>query len=210
MATGVVSIAAWDFQLSVLAMGLFAFNVVAYGVVAGLTALRAIRYPRLFFADMTDHRLGPGFFTAVAGSCILGTQFLLMAHSLAAAIVFLALGTALWVGLTYTIFTALTVKRDKPPLEKGLTGAWLPELQTGDLRNKRLFQTLTGGQTRATNTPSILILAVRSHRSTSYTTSRTIVWSYTTWPIRPTPPITIPRWSPRWMPSCWRKWPRRA
>jgi tellurite resistance protein TehA-like permease len=74
---------------------------------------------------MTDHQLGPGFFTAVAGSCILGTQFLLMAHSLAAAVVFLALGTALWIGLTYTIFTALTVKRQKPPLEKGLTGAWL-------------------------------------------------------------------------------------
>ena len=125
MATGVVSIAAWDFQLPVLAMGLFAFNLVAYAVLAGLTALRAICYPRLFFADMTDHRLGPGFFTAVAGSCILGTQFLLMAQSLAAAIVFLALGTALWIGLTYTIFTALTVKRDKPPLEKGLTGAWL-------------------------------------------------------------------------------------
>jgi tellurite resistance protein TehA-like permease len=125
MATGVVSIAAWDFQLPVLAMGLFAFNLVAYAVVASLTALRAIRYPRLFFADMTDHRLGPGFFTAVAGSCILGTQFLLMVHSLAAAIVFLALGTALWIGLTYTIFTALTVKREKPPLEKGLTGAWL-------------------------------------------------------------------------------------
>jgi tellurite resistance protein TehA-like permease len=125
MATGVVSIAAWDFQLPVLAMGLFAFNLVAYAVVASLTALRAIRYPRLFFADMTDHRLGPGFFTAVAGSCILGTQFLLMLHSLAAAIVFLALGTVLWIGLTYTIFTALTVKREKPPLEKGLTGAWL-------------------------------------------------------------------------------------
>ena len=125
MATGVVSIAAWDLQLPVLAMGLFAFNVVAYVVVAGLTALRAIRYPRLFFADMTDHRLGPGFFTAVAGSCILGTQFLLMAHSVEVAAVFLALSTTLWIGLTYTIFTALTVKRDKPPLEKGLTGAWL-------------------------------------------------------------------------------------
>ncbi len=125
MATGVVSIAAWDFQFPVLAMGLFAFNLVAYAVVTGLTALRVMRYPRLFFADMTDHRLGPGFFTAVAGSCILGTQFLLMVHSLAAAIVFLTLGTALWIGLTYTIFTALTVKREKPPLEKGLTGAWL-------------------------------------------------------------------------------------
>jgi tellurite resistance protein TehA-like permease len=74
---------------------------------------------------MTDHRLGPGFFTAVAACCILGNQFLLMARSLAAATVFLALGTALWISLTYTIFTAFTVKQDKPPLEKGLTGAWL-------------------------------------------------------------------------------------
>jgi tellurite resistance protein TehA-like permease len=125
MATGVVSLAAWDFGLLVLATGLFAFNLVAYAVVTCLTILRAFGYPRLFLADMTDHRLGPGFFTAVAGSCILGTQFLVMTHSLAAATAFLALGTALWIGLTYTIFTALTVKREKPPLEKGLTGAWL-------------------------------------------------------------------------------------
>lgn len=125
MATGIVSIAAWDFELRVLAAGLFGFNLVAYVVLACLTALRSMRYPRLFFADMTDHRIGPGFFTAVAGSCILGSQFLLMVGSLAAATVFLALGTALWVGLTYTIFTAFTVKRDKPALEEGLTGAWL-------------------------------------------------------------------------------------
>ncbi len=125
MATGIVSIAAHDFQLSVLAAGLFAFNLVAYAVLTGLTVLRAIRYPRLFFADMTDHRLGPGFFTAVAGSCILGTQILLTTHSVALATVFLALGVALWIGLTYTIFAAFTVKRHKPPLEEGLTGAWL-------------------------------------------------------------------------------------
>ena len=35
-----------------------------------------------------------------------------MARSLAAATVLLALGTVLWVGLTYTIFTALTIKRN--------------------------------------------------------------------------------------------------
>lgn len=125
MATGIVSIAARDLGLALLATGLFAFNLVAYAVLAGLTVARAIRYPRLFFADMTDHRLGPGFFTAVAGSCILGTQILLMTRSLAVATVFLALGIALWIGLTYTIFTAFTVKRDKPPLEEGITGAWL-------------------------------------------------------------------------------------
>jgi tellurite resistance protein TehA-like permease len=125
MATGIVSISARDFHLLILATGLFAFNLVAYAVVMCLTVLRAIRYPQLFLADMTDHRLGPGFFTAVAASCILGAQFLLLMHSLAVAAVFLALGTGLWVGLTYTIFAALTVKRDKPSLEKGLTGGWL-------------------------------------------------------------------------------------
>jgi tellurite resistance protein TehA-like permease len=32
---------------------------------------------------------------------------------------------ALWIGLTYTIFAAFTVKETKPTLEKGITGAWL-------------------------------------------------------------------------------------
>ena len=72
MATGIVSIAAGDFHLPLLATALFVLNLVAYAVLAVLTVLRAVRYPRLFFGDMTDHRLGPGFFTAVAGSCILG------------------------------------------------------------------------------------------------------------------------------------------
>ena len=125
MATGVVSLGASDFGFPALATGLFVFNLWAYIVVACLTAFRLIRYPRAFFADMADHRLGPSFFTVVAGSCIIGNQFLLMVGSLAAATAFLAVGITLWVGLTYTIFAALMVKRDKPPLEEGLTGAWL-------------------------------------------------------------------------------------
>ncbi len=125
MATGIISIVAWDFHIAALSVGLFAFNLIAYAVLAALTMLRAIRYPPLLFADMTDHRLGPGFFTAVAASCVLGTQFLLIAHSLTAATALLCLGIVLWIGLTYTIFTAFTVKRDKPPLEQGITGAWL-------------------------------------------------------------------------------------
>lgn len=125
MATGIVSIAARDLGFAYIATGLFAFNLVAYAVLAALTLLRAIRYPRLFFADMTDHRLGPGFFTAVAGSCVLGTQVLLMTGNLGVAAVFLALGTTLWLGFTYTIFAAFAVKRVKPTLEQGITGAWL-------------------------------------------------------------------------------------
>jgi tellurite resistance protein TehA-like permease len=125
MATGIVSTGALDFRLSWLATGLFVFNLAAFAVLAALMTWRAIRYPRLFLADMTDHRRGPGFFTAAAASCILGTQSLLLAHSVAVATLLLVLGIALWVVLTYTIFTALTVKHDKPSLQEGLTGAWL-------------------------------------------------------------------------------------
>jgi tellurite resistance protein TehA-like permease len=125
MATGIISIGAWDLGFPFLATALFAVNLAAYGVLACLTTLRSFRYPQLLSADMADHRLGPGFFTAVAGSSILGTQFLLIAHSVTAATVFLAIGVVLWVGLTYAIFAALTVKHDKPTLQEGLTGALL-------------------------------------------------------------------------------------
>jgi tellurite resistance protein TehA-like permease len=125
MATGIISIAAWDFQLLTLARSLFAFNLIAYIVLAALTMLRALRYPQLFLSDMTDHQVGPSFFTAAAASCILGTQLLLIARTLTAATILLGLGIVLWIGLTYTVFTALMVKRDKPPLEHGITGTWL-------------------------------------------------------------------------------------
>ena len=74
MATGIVSVGAWDFELGALAIGLLVFNIVAYIAIAMLTILRAIRYPDLFASDITSHRQAPGFFTAVAGSCILGVQ----------------------------------------------------------------------------------------------------------------------------------------
>jgi tellurite resistance protein TehA-like permease len=125
MASGIVSIAAWDFHLRIVAIALFAFNLAAYAVVTCLTALRAVRYSRRVFADMTDHRVAPRFFTVVAGSCILGTQFLQIAHSLPTAIAFLIVGTVLWIVLTYTIFTILTVKRVKPAVEQGITSGWL-------------------------------------------------------------------------------------
>jgi tellurite resistance protein TehA-like permease len=125
MATGIVSIGAEGLALPLLAEALFAANLVAYAVLAVLTLLRAAVYPQLFFGDLVDHRLGPGFFTAVAGSCLIGAQFLVIAHSKGAAVSFLVIGTALWVLLTYAIFTAFTIKPDKPSLVDGLSGVWL-------------------------------------------------------------------------------------
>lgn len=125
MATGIVSIAALDFHLPALAIALFALNGVAYVALIVLTVLRASRHWREFSADLTDHRRGTGFFTTVAATCIIGVQFRLIANDVRAATAFLAIGLVLWFAVTYTIFTAFTIKRDKPQLQVGITGSWL-------------------------------------------------------------------------------------
>ena len=78
MATGIVSLASHLLDMPLLAKALFQLNIVFYAVLWVLTVLRMVRYPRRFFGDMIDHLRGPGFFTVVAGTCILGGQFVLL------------------------------------------------------------------------------------------------------------------------------------
>jgi tellurite resistance protein TehA-like permease len=125
MATGIVSIAAHLLDHPLLARALFALNLVAYAVLCLLNLLRALRHRRRFFGDLVDHLIGPGFFTIVAATSILGSQFLLLTDDIHVAGALWALAVVLWVTLTYTIFAGLTIKRHKPPLDKGISGAWL-------------------------------------------------------------------------------------
>jgi tellurite resistance protein TehA-like permease len=125
MATGIVSLAARLQGLDVLAWALFALNAAAWLALCGLSMVRAARYPRLVLADLADHLRGPGFFTSIAATAVLGSQFILFGASRAIAVALGALAVMLWLLLTYTIFTALTVKRNKPALGKGINGAWL-------------------------------------------------------------------------------------
>src|SRR5690348_4737719 len=85
MATGIVSLAANLLALPGLARTLFDLNVAVYIVLWVLTVSRLIRHPRPFFADMVDHLRGPGFFTIVAGTSVLGSQFVLLAENYAVA-----------------------------------------------------------------------------------------------------------------------------
>ncbi|MBV8152273.1 MAG: tellurite resistance/C4-dicarboxylate transporter family protein [Candidatus Eremiobacteraeota bacterium] len=125
MATGIISIAALDFHLRPLAVALFVLNLVQYAVLVVLTVLRATRFWPEFFSDLTDHRIGPGFFTTIAGSCVLGVQLRVIGNDVPAATAFLVAGIALWFAITYTVFAAFTIKSQKPPLEQGITAAWL-------------------------------------------------------------------------------------
>jgi tellurite resistance protein TehA-like permease len=125
MATGIVSLAAFLLDMPGIARALFGLNVVVYVALWLLTLLRVARYPRLVFGDMVDHLRGPGFFTAVAGTSVLGSQCVLLAADYRAGAALWVLAILLWIGLTYTIFAGFTIKERKPTLDQGISGAWL-------------------------------------------------------------------------------------
>src|SRR4051794_19162801 len=79
MATGIVSLAAQLEGYPRLAYALFVVNVVGYAVLWALTLARLARYPQRFFEDLTDHRRGPGFFTIVAATSVLASQWITLA-----------------------------------------------------------------------------------------------------------------------------------
>lgn len=68
---------------------------------------------------------GTGFFTSVAGTCVLGIQYIIMVENYYISATLLTFGILLWLFLTYTIFTTLTTQQNKPTLDKGITGGWL-------------------------------------------------------------------------------------
>lgn len=125
MATGITSIASHLLAMPLVAKVLFLLNCVVYITLWILIALRITRYPLRCFADLIDHLRGPGFFTSVASTCILGSQFVLLVGQYRIAMSLWTVAIILWFGLTYTIFTGFTVKEQKPPLHQGISGSWL-------------------------------------------------------------------------------------
>lgn len=125
MATGIISIGAHMLGLALVAHLLFYINGVAYVVLWLLHGLRLLWFPRRLPADMFDYDHGPGYFTWVASTAVLGSQFVVLEHAYHAALVLWILAGVLWLGLTYAIFTGFTVRRDKPPLHKAINGGWL-------------------------------------------------------------------------------------
>ncbi len=131
MATGIVSIAAHLLasvsgeSLEWVARALLFVNVAAYIALWLLTIARVVRHREGVVADFMHHGRCVGFFTLVAATCVLGSQLLIILHAWTIAWALWLLGCALWAGLTYSVFTILTVKAAKPALEVGINGGWL-------------------------------------------------------------------------------------
>ncbi len=125
MATGIVSVAGHQLGFYRIAWLLFLINVAAYGVLSFQTLVRLVRFFPQLLADLVDYGRGPGFFTQVAATCVLGVQILTLTNDLLIPVLLWALATLLWFVLIYTFFAAITVRENKPTLARGISGAWL-------------------------------------------------------------------------------------
>jgi len=75
--------------------------------------------------DLTEPPRGVGVFTAVAAASGFGSQLVVLLQAVHRAYALWILTLALWVVLIYVVFTALTVKENKPTLDTGISGGWL-------------------------------------------------------------------------------------
>jgi tellurite resistance protein TehA-like permease len=125
MATGIVSIAGHFLGAHFISQPLLWMNVGFYIILWLLFILRIFISPSGFFGDFVNFERGPGFFTIIAGTCILGSQFsaILKADGLASWILYAGIG--LWLFIVYAIFFLFTICPEKPPLQEGIDGAWL-------------------------------------------------------------------------------------
>jgi tellurite resistance protein TehA-like permease len=125
MATGVISIACKLLAFPVIPTVLLAVNWACYGILVLLTGLRAVLFPGRIAQDLSNHQRAPGFFTLVAGTCVLGTQSVIVAGLRDIGLVLWWTGVALWFLVIYAFFTAVTIRARKPSLATGINGAWL-------------------------------------------------------------------------------------
>src|SRR5262249_46059146 len=125
MATGIISIAAYLLGMVNVAVGLLVINVIAYIILSLLLIFRLLKFFARVKKDLADHVRGPGFFTVIAGTCVLGTELIIVTGRSTLATVLWIVALVLWVLIMYGFFFAVTVREDKPSLEKGLNGAWL-------------------------------------------------------------------------------------
>ncbi len=125
MATGIVAIAAALTSLRRISLALAWLSIVLFLVLWSLTLARVALYPRHFFGDLIDHKRGPGFFTIVAGTSVVGRELIIIFGNYSAAWDLWLLAAPLWAAFIYAIFTGFTVKEQKPTLAEGIHGGWL-------------------------------------------------------------------------------------
>jgi tellurite resistance protein TehA-like permease len=125
MATGIVSITGEMLGFGVLAVVLFWCTVVAWVVLGVAFTLRVVLHPRTVARELSDPERGVGLFAVVAGTAILGNQFVVLWGETAIGMALWLVSCGLWVLLVYGVFTAMTIRNERISLREGVNGGWL-------------------------------------------------------------------------------------
>ena len=125
MATGIISIGCHFLGMNGAAEFLFWLNIPVYCGLWAVTIFRACFFSKSFFSDWSSHHRGPGFFTTVAATCVLGSQFVILLDNSPIGYGLWWLGMVLWCICTYAIFVLLSIRDNKPSLADGINGGWL-------------------------------------------------------------------------------------
>lgn len=125
MTAGVLSIGLYYLGMTQIARVLLVVNLVTYMVLVLLTLTRLVFYYPRIRRDMMSHDVGPGFFTLVAGTCVLGSQYFTVTGRFTFPLLLWLVGILLWIFIMYTFFTSITIRKRKPQLVDGINGAWL-------------------------------------------------------------------------------------
>src|SRR5215469_9045561 len=125
MATGVVSIALHLADLRSGGAVLMWLNAALYVIFSALLIARLALAPRGLLEELINFKLAPAFFTIVAGTSVLARELLIIDARSQLATTMLWISLPLWAGLIYSVFTAFTVKTEKPTLAQGIHGGWL-------------------------------------------------------------------------------------
>ncbi|WP_018614036.1 tellurite resistance/C4-dicarboxylate transporter family protein [Segetibacter koreensis] len=125
MATGIVSIAAHLLQFEFISNILFWLNNLEFVILLAIFLLRLILFSSQFANDLSAHAKGAGYLTLVAGSCILGIQYVLIRQNFTPAVVLWFFAGVVWLVVLYGFLTSVVIKEKKPSLEEGMNGLWL-------------------------------------------------------------------------------------
>ena len=125
MSTGIISVGAHFMGYEWISKVLLYLNCLFYGGLILFLTIRILFFFTHFVLDFANHRKSAGFLTLIAGTCVLGTQFVLVDPNVNIARILYFLGFFFWLFLLYFFFVMITIRNNKPPIDKGLDGTWL-------------------------------------------------------------------------------------
>jgi tellurite resistance protein TehA-like permease len=124
MSTGIISIASNLLGFTGIACVLFYINIIAYAILLPILILRVIIYWDYLYKDLCNPKLSFVFFTTVAGTNVLGSQFVTVVNQPEIAKIFWYFGIFLWTVVSLSTFSILFLTCAEG-LDKVMHGGWL-------------------------------------------------------------------------------------